>query len=77
MTQFMFNSTLATLLSERTWMSPTAIEFAMANYARERVPFTIKTTRPGNDHYKVWPVEGGWNVRPWKMFDRNDTMSLK
>ncbi len=67
MSAFMFPATMATLLRSRTWLS----EEAIANTIRRRLEdfeaFTILTTRGGNDHYRVWPVPGGFHVRPWRL----------
>jgi hypothetical protein len=65
---FLYPATFATLMRERTYMS----EVAISNTIRRRLVdgecFTVKTTRVGNDHYRVWPVPGkGFRVLPWKL----------
>jgi hypothetical protein len=64
---FMHDSVLATLLRKHTWLSDVGIEMSMQNYARDNQPWTIKSTREGNNHYHIRPVPGGWHVRPWKL----------
>lgn len=65
---FMFPATLATLLRDRTYMGDVAIGNVIRRRLQDGEPFTILTTRGGNDHYRVWPVPGkGFRVRPWKL----------
>jgi hypothetical protein len=62
MPMFLLPATAGIMLRSRTWMSDVAIANALRNYGASGEPFTVKSTRPGNHHYLVRPVRGGFYV---------------
>lgn len=60
---FYFPGTAALFLHEHTWLSDIAIESALTNYGRSGTVWFIKSRKPGNHHYRMAPVRGGWLVR--------------
>ena len=64
MNHFMYPATLATFLRERSGMGELAITNTLRNSGREGWPWDIITT---NGNYRVWPVPGGFRVRPSKL----------
>ena len=64
MTSFIFPATLATFLRERSGMGDLAITNTLRNSAREGWPWDIITT---SGNYRVWPVPGGFHLRPSKL----------
>ena len=68
---FHFPGTAAILLRTHTWMSDIAIENWLRNYGRgghsDGQPFWVKSTRPGNHHYRVQATAGGFRIRAIRM----------
>jgi len=64
---FMFPGTAAIMLGQHTWMSDIAITNWLRNYGRSGERFFVKSVKPGNHHYLVTPVKGGFCVVPCRM----------
>jgi hypothetical protein len=63
---FHFPGTAALMLRTCTWMSDVAIANWLRSYGpgghSEGQPFWIKSTRPGNHHYRLRAVGGGFFI---------------
>lgn len=68
---FHFPGTAAILLRTHTWMSDVAITNWLRNYGQgghsDGQPFWVKSTRPGNHHYRVRAVGGGFYISATRM----------
>lgn len=65
---FYFFNAAVSLLSENTWAGEVTVKNWLRNYAEYDEPFWIKTRKPGNSHYRVRPVPGGYKITPCKMY---------
>jgi hypothetical protein len=68
---FYFPATAAIMLRACTYMSDVAITNWLRNYGprghSDGQPFWIKSTRPGNHHYRVQAGNGGFYIAPTRM----------
>lgn len=63
MTSFYFPATLDMLLRDYTYLCDVAIENTIRRRSQDKEKFTVKSRQPGNHHYFVTPVTGGFLVR--------------
>lgn len=64
---FYFWGTAEIFLREHTYMIEWAIKSSLTNYTRFDEPSWIKSIRPGNHHYRVRPMPGGFKISACKM----------
>jgi hypothetical protein len=64
---FHFPATAALFLRSRTYMSDVCIANTIRNRMADREEFWIKSTRPGNHHYRVTPTDGGFRILVTRM----------
>lgn len=62
MPAFYFPATLALLLRADTWLPDITVGTCIRNYGASGQQFWIKSRKPGNHHYRVRPVPGGFRV---------------